>query len=115
MTKSRTDREIARSLLEYAAKIAESLKDVPDPTPSDVRSLHEIYVSTGTLAAARAQLAIETRLGEIVEQLQIANALRGTGHMGVLNSDAELRAARAAVRRLLGLEPTPLSKEGEDS
>lgn len=77
---------------------------------------HLQLLRTGTLlASACASLAIESRLGEIVEQLQIANALRGTGHMGVLNSDAELRAARAAVRRLLGLEPAPLSKEGEDS
>lgn len=58
-------------------------------------------------ATAHALLAIEARLGELVEQQRIANALIGTGHMGVFNSDAEIRPARAAVRRLLGLEPDP--------
>ncbi|WP_054812085.1 hypothetical protein [Nocardia arizonensis] len=53
-----------------------------------------------------ALLAIAEHLGELIEQQKIANAMHGIGHMGVLNSDAELRPAREAVRRLLGLDPT---------
>ncbi|WP_280489544.1 hypothetical protein [Nocardia farcinica] len=51
----------------------------------------------------RALVQVAERLAEIAEQLRISNAMTGTGHMGVLNSDAELRPARNAVRRMLGL------------
>ncbi|MFI2561554.1 hypothetical protein [Nocardia farcinica] len=57
----------------------------------------------------RVLVQVAERLAEIAEQLRISNAMTGTGHMGVLNSDAELRPARNAVRRLLGLPVT----EGE--
>ncbi|MGY1945304.1 hypothetical protein [Nocardia asiatica] len=75
--------------------------------------LHPHEVVQANLFAAQANvsalLAIEARLGELVEQQRIANALTGTGHMGVFNSDAEIRPARNAVRRLLGL---PVTEEG---
>ncbi|MBW0270755.1 hypothetical protein ATM97_06970 [Nocardia sp. MH4] len=57
-------------------------------------------VLMGLISAA---LAIEARLGELVEQQRIANALSGTGRMGVFDSDAEIAPAREAVRKLLGL------------
>ncbi|MGV9818395.1 hypothetical protein [Nocardia xishanensis] len=55
-------------------------------------------------AQARALAQIADRLGELVEQQRIANALAGTGRMGVFNSDAEIGTARESVRRLLGLD-----------
>ncbi|MFJ1461792.1 hypothetical protein [Nocardia sp. N2S4-5] len=64
------------------------------------------FVPLAAEATAHALLAIEARLGELVEQQRIANALNATGRMGVLNSDAELRPAREAARRLLGLDTT---------
>ncbi|MGW4325415.1 hypothetical protein ACWEKR_05935 [Nocardia sp. NPDC004573] len=64
------------------------------------------HTALASEATAHALLAIEARLGELVEQQRIANALIGVGHMGVFNSDAEIRPARNAVRRLLGLPVT---------
>ncbi|RBO87558.1 hypothetical protein [Nocardia puris] len=68
----------------------------------------ELLVS---MANASALLAIEARLGELVDQQRIGNALAGTGRMGVFNSDSEILPARRAVRRLLGLDPAEPKEE----
>ncbi|MGY4098076.1 hypothetical protein ACW2Q0_00690 [Nocardia sp. R16R-3T] len=86
-------------------------RDTTDTPRERAESAHTAALMFASAQArALAQLAdhcpqLLDRLGELVEQQRIANALTGgTGYMGVLNSDAELRPARNAVRRLLGLE-----------
>jgi hypothetical protein len=67
---------------------------------------HEIVQATQLASQANvsALLAIEARLGELVEQQRIATALDALQHPGVVENLDEHRGARAKVRRLLGLD-----------
>ncbi|WP_280454141.1 hypothetical protein [Nocardia brasiliensis] len=60
-------------------------------------------------ATARALLAIEARLGELVEQQCLSNVLAAY-ESRVIKDDNEFRQARDTVRALLGLSNTPESQ-----
>lgn len=59
---------------------------------------------TAGIATAHALLAIEQRLGELVEQQRMANTITALHHIGCYDGH-EYIAARATVRRVLGLPP----------
>lgn len=89
-------------LIKSAAEMLGGL-DVDATTDAEVVDCLKVIDHLVHAASVHTLLAIESRLGELVAQQRIATALIGTGHMGVLDSDAEIRPARDAVRKLLGL------------
>lgn len=61
-------------------------------------------MSSASEATAHALLAIEQRLGELVEHQRMANTISALHHIGCYDGH-EYIAARATVRRVLGLPP----------
>jgi hypothetical protein len=102
-TEVQTGTRAAAVLLIKAAAVAVGDLDNDTTTEAEAAAGMVAIGHAANLASVYALLAIEERLGELVAQQRIANALIGTGHMGVINSDAEIRPARDAVRKLLGL------------
>ncbi|WP_280389264.1 hypothetical protein [Nocardia wallacei] len=65
---------------------------------------HEREISYASEATAHALLAIEARLGELVEQQRRGNTIAALHQIGCYGDD-EYMAARATVRAVLGLPP----------
>lgn len=61
-----------------------------------------------SLATAHALLAIEARLGELVEQQHTANYIAACGdHRPPINNVDEMRQVNETLRRVLGLDDKP--------
>jgi hypothetical protein len=97
----------AESLLRGASEIAKLIESAANTArPVDVAIAAQNQAMLGTVATAHALLAVEARLGQLVEQQRIANALTGLGtaRAGVFGPGEETAPAIDAVRRLLGLD-----------
>ncbi|WP_280381015.1 hypothetical protein [Nocardia wallacei] len=69
----------------------------------------DAFVPLAAEATAHALLALDARLGELVEQQRLGNTIAALHQIGCYGDD-EYMAARATVRAVLGLPPEGQSR-----
>ncbi|MGA6208099.1 hypothetical protein ACPESR_25430 [Nocardia testacea] len=93
-------REAAEKALRGVVKMADGMWEIDGSKPADLALAHRTMASMATVATPNALLAIETRLGELVEQQRISNAIAGVQLLRGFNH-AELNQAREKVRDIV--------------
>jgi hypothetical protein len=101
-------REAAEKALREAGRYSAEVGDgVGDLTRTEFEIFTNTIASMLGAANSHALLAVEARLGELVEQQRIATAIAATQCGVVFYEPSEFRQVRANVRRLLGLNTDP--------